>query len=156
MLPAKKHCHPHSASNQGHCESSIAQFLKQITLSADFLHSKHQILVSRTSSCTYKHLGISPWKHTCTYSFYTLHRPAHRSVRTDRTSHRCRSRPGYHPTLSDGLPLLRPLLHCSVPAVPNSTPDFCCFPGGRSRAPLCIRRFCLFVFHKRMASRSRF
>ena len=27
---------------------------------------------------------------------------------------------------------------------------------GRSRAPLCIRRFCLFVFHKRMAGRNRF
>ena len=42
MLPAKKHCHPHSASNQGHCESSIAQFLKQITLSADFLPADTQ------------------------------------------------------------------------------------------------------------------
>ena len=42
MLPTKKHCHPHSASNQGHCESSIAQFLKQITLSADFLPADTQ------------------------------------------------------------------------------------------------------------------
>ena len=42
MLPAKKHCHPHSASNQGHCGSSIAQFLKQITLSADFLPADTQ------------------------------------------------------------------------------------------------------------------
>ena len=42
MLPAKKHCHPHSASNQGHCEFSIAQFLKQITLSADFLPADTQ------------------------------------------------------------------------------------------------------------------
>ena len=42
MLPTKKHCHPHSASNQGHCEFSIAQFLKQITLSADFLPADTQ------------------------------------------------------------------------------------------------------------------
>ena len=40
MLPAKKHCHPHSASAPGHCGSSIAQFLNQIIPSADFPHSK--------------------------------------------------------------------------------------------------------------------
>ena len=34
----------------------------------------------------------------------SLH-PAHRSVRTDRTSHRCKSLPGYPPELSGGLPL---------------------------------------------------
>ena len=36
----KKHCHSHSASTPGRCESSIAQFLNQIIPSADFPHSK--------------------------------------------------------------------------------------------------------------------
>ena len=91
------------------------------------------IYALRPDSCTYKHPYISPWKHTRSYSFYALHRLAHRSVRTDRTFRRCRSRPGYRPTLLDGQPLLRPLSHCPAPAAPSSTPDFCCFPGGRSR-----------------------
>ena len=34
--------------------------------------------------------------------------PAHRSVRTGRTSRRCKSRPGYRPEFSVGLPLLPP------------------------------------------------
>ena len=35
-----------------------------------------------------------------------LPRPAHRSIRTDRTFRRCKSLPGYRPELSGGLPLL--------------------------------------------------
>lgn len=92
----------------------------------------------RPVSCTYKQPYISPWKHTCSYSFYTLHRQAHRSTRTDRTFRRCKSHLGYRPALSDGQSLLRPLLYCPAPATPSSMPDFCCFPGGQSRAPLCI------------------
>ena len=83
-----------------------------------------------------------------------LPRLAHWSARTDRTSHICKSRPGCHPELSGGQPLL--LLYCPVPATPNSTPNFYSSTGGRSRVPLCIARFCPSALHKRMISQSRF
>ena len=104
----------------------------------------------RPDSYIYKHLYISSWQHTRAYSSSPSLRPAHQSAQTNKTPRRCMSRPEYHPTLSDGQLLLRPLLHCPAPAAPSSTPDFCCFLACQSRALLCIRHFCLFVFHKRI------
>ena len=46
---------------------------------------------------------ISSWQHTHTNSSSPLPRPAHQSSRTDRTSRKYKSHPGYHLELSGGL-----------------------------------------------------
>ena len=106
---------------------------------------------------TYKHPYISHWKHTRSFSFSALPRPAHRSAQTDRTSRRCRSRPGYRPALLACQPMLRPLLHCPVLATPSSTPDFLLFSRRSIQSSLCVpAASAFFVFHNRTASRNRF
>ena len=129
----------HMEMNMPSHASITYRAMKYQELVQEFLYTHSDVLtpVEQPIFCGLSDAPSSPLLH-----------PAHRSVRTDRTSRRCKSLPGYPPALSGGLPPLPPFSYSVVPAAPNSTPGFYCSPGGRSTALLCIVHSDPSVFHR--------